>query len=44
MTVADAIQFGAWHAQAIHPQLNGFSGYDTTSVEMSIYPAPATAT
>lgn len=26
--VADAAQFGAWHAGNIHPQLDGFAGYD----------------
>ena len=24
----DFFEFGAWHAVTIHPQLNGFQGYD----------------
>ena len=29
--MADFAQFGAWHAHQIHPNLNGFSGYDAIS-------------
>jgi hypothetical protein len=27
--MADAAEFGAWHAYTIHPTLNGFPGYDS---------------
>ncbi len=27
--LADFAEFGAWHAFWIHPNLNGFPGYDT---------------
>lgn len=29
---ADTLEFGAWHAQMIWPELNGFQGYDTVTL------------
>lgn len=32
----DLISFGAYHAHHIHPQLNGFSGYDAVNYDMAV--------
>jgi hypothetical protein len=29
--MADMVEFGAWHAINIYPDLNGFQGYDCVS-------------
>lgn len=31
---ADCIEFGGWHGATIHPELNGFSGYDCINVSI----------
>lgn len=32
---SDCLEFAGWHGVTVHPELNGFRGYDSIHIELS---------